>query len=141
MDLRSSFAQLINLPNPTNEIVAQKEKLKKQIQNKEEQQRRGLPPDFIGKIEDFAKSFKSTNGATIVFQESMWQADPAIAKRAIDGDIDGIVSGDSDFAMYVGNGGPGGYGDIMLRNPKLAKRNTQLATLEIWTGQKKVVEY
>jgi len=142
MEHRSSLAQLINHPNPTNEIIAQKKKLKSFIQKKEKQQRRGgLPTDFVDKIEDFVKSFRSTNGTSIVLQRSLWQADPAIAKRAIDGGIDGILSGDSDFAMYVGNGGPDGFGDIMLCHPKFLKNKAKLNTLEIWTGQSKVVDY
>ena len=52
--------------------------------------------------------------------------DSAIAKRAIGGNIDEIaLLGDSDFAIYGGNGRPDGCGDIMLRNPKLAKRNLE----------------
>ncbi|CAJ1947489.1 unnamed protein product [Cylindrotheca closterium] len=141
MENRATLANLINHPNPTNAVLAQKEKLIKQIRGKENQQQRGLPPDFIDKIDDLVKSFASTNGSSIVLQKSLWQADPAIAKHAIDGDVDAVLSGDSDFAMYVGGGVPDGCGDIMLRNPTLGKRNTHLESFEIWTGPKKVVKY
>ncbi|CAJ1952135.1 unnamed protein product [Cylindrotheca closterium] len=141
MENRATLANLINHPNPNNAVLAQKGKLIKQIRGKENQQQRGLPPDFIDKIDYLVKSFASTNGSSIVLQKSLWQADPAIAKRAINGDVDAILSGDSDFAMYVGGGGPDGCGDIMLRNPTLGKRNTHLESLQIWTGQKNVVNY
>ena len=63
--------------------------------------------------------------------------DSAIAKRATGGNIDEIaVLGDSDFAIYVGNGRPDGCGDIMQRNQKLAKRNVW-RVFDIWTWQKK----
>mmetsp|Transcript_31596 Transcript_31596/g.76333 ORF Transcript_31596/g.76333 Transcript_31596/m.76333 type:complete len:492 (-) Transcript_31596:28-1503(-) len=52
MEHRSSLAQLINHPNPTNEIVAHKEKLMKEIQKKEKQQLRGLPSDFVDKLHE-----------------------------------------------------------------------------------------
>ena len=52
-----------------------------------------------------------------------------------------ILSGDSDFAMYIGTGGPDGLGDIMLRNPEMKKRNGQISSFEIWTGQSKVVDH
>lgn len=70
----------------------------------------------------------------------MWQADPAIAKRAFDDEVEAILSGDSDFPMYVGTGGPNGLGDIMLRSPKMTKRKG-LQSLEIWTEQKTVADY
>ena len=73
----------------------------------------------------------------------MWQADPAIARRSLNGEVDAIISGNSDFSVYIGVGGPDGMGDIMLRKPQItAKHGLQrLQSLEIWTGQKVVAGY
>ena len=49
--------QLINHPNPNNEIAAEKERLMKEIRSKESQRKRGLPPGFMQKVEDFCKVF------------------------------------------------------------------------------------
>ncbi len=61
-----------------------------------------------------------------------FQADPSIADVAIWGDCEAILSGDSDFSMYVGPGGPDHIRDIMIRDIKISqktfhnhKRNTR----------------
>jgi hypothetical protein len=51
---------------------------------------------LIENIERFIESFQTTNGTWVVLQKALWQTYPAIAKRAIDGEIDAILSGDSD---------------------------------------------
>lgn len=53
LEIRANLAQLINHPNPPKIIVAQKEKLMMEIRRKEPQQQRGLPPDFMDKIDEF----------------------------------------------------------------------------------------
>mmetsp|Transcript_15112 Transcript_15112/g.37013 ORF Transcript_15112/g.37013 Transcript_15112/m.37013 type:complete len:286 (-) Transcript_15112:335-1192(-) len=143
LGLRASLGQLIHQPNPTDEIIAEKDELTKTIKTKEKQYQRSLPSDFVVNLEKLAQSWtsKSKNGVSISLERSLWQADPTIAKRAIDGDIDAILSGDSDFAMYVGTGGKDGMADIMIRNPSFTSKRDSIKTLEIWTGQKRVAEY
>lgn len=142
LEHRASLAGLLNLPNPTNEITKQKQKLMEHIRAKEKQRDRSLPVTFLDDVKGYINDFKTTCGARISVESSLWQADPTIAKRAIDGEVDAILSGDSDFAMYIGTGGPDGLGDIMLRNPIFTKRTTDtIDTLEIWTGQKSVVNH
>ena len=67
---------------------------------------------------------------------SKWQADPAIAKRALDGEVDITLSGDSDFSVHIGFGGPDGFGDVMLRKPEVTQ-GQGLKSLQMWTGQNK----
>lgn len=38
-------------------------------------------------------------------KDTEWKADPGLAKLAIDGEIDAIVLGDSDFSVCVGLSG------------------------------------
>jgi hypothetical protein len=125
MDHHSSLANFINVANEADDVMAQKKELMKQIRSKEKNLTRRAPPNLIKNIERFVVSFQTNNGTWVVLQKALWQADPAIAKRAIDGEIDAILSGDSDYAMYVGDGGPDGYGDIMLRIPLLVKQTKQ----------------
>ena len=66
------------------------------------------------------------------------QADSEIVKRIVNGDADCIVSGYSDFSMYIGASGPT---NIMIRDPKI-KANCLLFTNSIiLTGQKKRIEW
>ncbi len=48
-----------------------------------------------------------------------FQADPSIADAAIRGGCEAIISGNSNFAMYIGPGGSDNQGDIMIRDVKI----------------------
>jgi hypothetical protein len=83
MDHRSSLANFINVANETDDVMAQKKELMKQIRSKEKNLTRRPPPNLIENIERFIESFQTTNGTWVVLQKALWQADPAIAKRAM----------------------------------------------------------
>ena len=63
-----------------------------------------------------------------------FQADPSIADVAIRGECEAILSGDSDFSMYVGPGGPDNMGDIMIRKIKISQKHSTITSGTIITG-------
>ncbi len=66
---------------------------------------------------------------------SLFQANPSIAYIAIEGGCEAILSGDSDFAMYVGPGGPDKFGDIMLCVIKVNQKQSTINGCTLVTGQ------
>ena len=44
-----------------------------------------------------------------------FQADPCISEVAHRGECEAIMSGDTDFVVYVGPGGPDQLGDLVLK--------------------------
>ena len=137
MESRATLNALINSPNETVAVKQQKEDAVKVIRDLERKQSRCLPSDFVATVKKNAATFSHTTTAKIDVFEAPFQTDPCIAKRAIDGDIDAIVSGDSDFAMYVGPCGPDGLGDLMLCDLKLTfgKGVKTVECITIKTGQ------
>jgi len=77
------------------------EDIQKKIWTFENALKRSLPSDFAKKLEAFVAGYKSDGKGQISFETAHTQADPCLAQLAIDGDIDAIISGDSDFAMYM----------------------------------------
>ena len=75
---------------------------------------------MLRKLERSLKKFESLKWES-VGRRSPFQADPSIADIALRGGCEAILSGDSDFAMYVGPGGPDNLSDIMLRDIKINK--------------------
>ena len=59
-------------------------------------------------------------GGKITSETALYQANSCIAEvaLALRGECEAIISGDSDFALYVGPGGPDKLGDLMRRNEK-----------------------
>ena len=143
MEIRATLNALINSPNETVAVKQQKEDAVKVIRDLERKQSRCLPSDFVATVKKNAATFSHTTTAKIDVFEAPFQTDPCIAKRAIDGDIDAIVSGDSDFAMYVGPCGPDGLGDLMLCDLKLTsgKGVKTVECITIKTGQRATAEF
>ena len=82
--------------------------------------RTSLPADFLIRLQQLHREYKSQMGkGEITIATAPFQADPSIADVALRGGCEAILSGDSDFAMYVGPGGPDMLGDIMLRDIKI----------------------
>jgi hypothetical protein len=78
------------------------------------------------------------NGTCISIETAPYQADPCIADVALLGECEAIISGDSDFAMYVGPGGPDKLGDLMLRNVMYDYKNRTIVSCKLITGQRAV---
>ena len=141
LNCRNMLVPLINEPNPTPDIEEQKKELSKKLRSLEAKTDRVLPTDFVQDLKSWHQQYKPDGRGCIFAKDAPWQADPCIAKGAIDGAIDAVLSGDSDFQMYVGNGGPDGLGDLMLRNPYIRSRTNRVETVEIQTGQLAVKTY
>ena len=109
MELSNSVADNEKIKRLTNEI----QKLEKA------NSRLSLPPDFVAKLEQYVSEYQSQGRGEINIQTAPFQADPSIADVAISGGCEAILSGDSDFAMYVGPGGPDKLADVMLRDIKI----------------------
>jgi hypothetical protein len=60
-----------------------------------------LPPDFSSRLEEFVCAYSSKENGDIAIEIAPTQADPCIAGMALAGDVNFIISKDSDFAMYV----------------------------------------
>ena len=110
---RADLAQILNTPNHDSDMQANLNALVKDIQSKEKNIAVKLPKDLFDDLKNFAEVYEGTSGSRITVSQTLWQADPTIAKRAIDGEVDVIISGDSDFSMYVGTSGPDSLADIM----------------------------
>jgi len=63
-----------------------------------------------------------------------------LAKLAVDGEVDFIVSGDSDFAVYVGPNGQNGLADVILKDVKLTMTKAPIRGCKVYTGQKGVAD-
>jgi hypothetical protein len=57
---------------------------------------------------------------------------------AVAGDIDAIISGDSNFCVYVGPNGQSGLADIMLKDFQITKVDESIKGCKLYTGQKSV---
>lgn len=102
---RIEAASLRNSRGTTNDAAgdaAREKELTKTIRSLERKQNRQLPSNFASSLEQFASSYKSEGKGVITFEEAITQADPCIARRAVKAMIEAMVSGDSDFPMYVG---------------------------------------
>jgi hypothetical protein len=80
----------------------------------------------------FATRFDDKGRGTISVDTAPFQADPDIAGLAILFATDVILSGDSDFPMYVG---PAGSGDLMIRAPKICMKTASVKSATLVTGQ------
>jgi hypothetical protein len=96
--------------------------------------RQQLPRDFSSRLEEFVCAYSSKENGDMTIEIAPTQADPCIAGMAVAGDIDFIVSGDSDFAMYVGPSGRRGLADIMLKDMKLSTKKEWIFGMPLVTG-------
>jgi len=94
--------------------------------------------DFVEELQHLFIGYRSQGRGEVSLEMSPFQADPSIANVAIDGGFEAILSGDSDFAMYIGPGGPDEFGDIMLRDIKVNHRQSTTIGCSLVTGQSKV---
>ena len=68
----------------------------------------------------------------IEIYETPFQADPDVARRIMSGAADCIVSGDSDYPMYIGSMP---FKDIIIRDIAIDHRNLSLKSGKFITGQ------
>ncbi len=67
-----------------------------------------------------------------------FQGEPSIADVAIRGGCEAILSGDSDFSMYVRSGGCDRFGDIMLCDTIINQMHSTITSGILVTGLQNV---
>lgn len=136
---RMELEALLNIPPESRDHEAVK-KLQTKIRSNENIENRKLPPDFVEKLDAFVESYDSEGKGNITNEQAPTQADPCAAKEAIESTADAIISGDSDFQMYVGPSGIDGFADLMLKDMKLNSRTGSIVSCKVVTGQKAVAD-
>ena len=102
--------------------------------------RASLPSNFISKLQEAVSKYNTRGRGEIYMDIAPFQADPSIADVAIRGDCKAILSGDSDFSMYVGPGGPDHIRDIMIRDIKISQKHSTITSGTLITGQSQVAK-
>lgn len=97
-----------------------------------------LPADFVPRLQELVSKYESHGKGEITAEVAPFQADPSIADIALRGGCEAILSGDSDFAMYVGPGGPDSLSDIMVRDIKINQKQSTITCCTLVTGQRAV---
>lgn len=97
-----------------------------------------LPLNFVARLQELASKFDAHGKGEIMVEIAPFQADPSIADVALRGGCEAIFSGDSDFAMYVGPGGPDKLSDIMVRDIKINAKQSTITGCTLITGQRDV---
>ena len=100
-----------------------------------------LPPNFMERLQLLVAKYSSNGKGEITIEVAPFQADPSIANAALLGECEAILSGDSDYSMYVGPGGPDGLGDMMLHDIKVHQKKLTITCCTFVTGQRKVATY
>jgi hypothetical protein len=100
--------------------------------------RTSLPANFVERLQELVSTYDSGGKGVMSVEIAPFQADPSIADIALSGGCDAILSGDSDFAMYVGPGGPDKFGDIMIRDVKINQKQSTVTSCSLVTGQEAV---
>jgi hypothetical protein len=124
----------------SNERAKRIDEMQKRIRSLENVLSRGLPSDFVPKLEEFVAGYKSEGKGDITIEVVPTQADPCAAKLAVDGVVDAVVSGDSDFVVYVGPNGRNGTADVLLKDLKLTMTKEPIKSCRLYTGQKAVAD-
>lgn len=89
--------------------------------------RTSLPADFGTRLHKLHQEYNhQAEKGEITMETAPFQADPSIADVAIRGGCEAIISGDSDFAMYVGTSEPDNLGYIMLCDIKINQRTSTI---------------
>ena len=97
-----------------------------------------LPADFVSRIQELVSKYETHGKGEITVEVAPYQADPSIADIAIRGGCEAILSGDSDFAMYVGPGGPDNLSNFMIRDIKINQKQSTITSCTLVTGQRAV---
>jgi 5'-3' exonuclease len=114
--------------------------LQTKIRGLENSLKRKLPSNFDKNLQDFVDGYKPEGKGHILIEKAPFQADPCLAQLAVAGDIDAIISGDSDFCVYVGPNGQSGLADIMLKHFQITKADESIKGCKLYTGQKSVAD-
>ena len=119
--------------NGSQEIVQRIDQLQKLIRKLDKDTNKVLPSNFIPHIKQLVDDYHSENKGSIDISEAPFQADPDIARRVVCGEVDCIISGDGDYAMYIGPSE--GFTDMMIRDPYIQTNTLSFTNAKIVTGQ------
>jgi hypothetical protein len=142
IDKRAELTRLLRDQSAQNR--AHIVEMEKEIRKLEKSAKRALPECFDSKLQHFVDNFESANRGNIQVRVAEYQADPAVARSAVNGEVDGIISGDSDFVMYIGPSGPLGCADFSMRSVKCERKKgaseSTVKSMLLITGQSDVAK-
>lgn len=109
--------------------------LQRKIRGLENSLKRRLPSNFNDSLKSLVERYDSNGKGDISIITAPYQADPCLAKLAVIGKVDAIMSGDSDFCVYVGPNGPNGLEDIMLKDLQVSTTDDSIKKCKVYTSQ------
>ena len=124
IELRSEMARICREGGETKETAEKIQQTEKTLRNK-------LPISFVS---DLKESLRRSDALGVTVTVAPYQADPCIAREALDADIDLILTTDSDFQMFIGPG-KDGLSDISVRDIHVDLRTSKITSCKIVTGQ------
>jgi hypothetical protein len=137
---RTLLQSLLNEGGNTVEGSKRVHDLQRGIRGLENSLKRRLPSNFNDSLNTLVDRYDSNGKGDISILTAPYQADPCLAKLAVSGEVDVIVSGDSDFLVYVGPNGPNVLEDIMLKDLQLSTTDDTIKKCRVYTGQRRVAD-
>ena len=114
-------------------------KLQKLIQQLEKDVNKVLQSNFIPHIKQLVDDYHSKNKGSLDVSEDHFQADPDIARGVVCGEVDCIISGDSDYTMYIGP--LEAFTDTMICDWYIHMNKLSLRNAKIVTGQESTMNW
>jgi 5'-3' exonuclease len=135
---RTKLHALLNDGDNTVEGSKRVHDLQRKIRGLENSLKRRLPSNFNESLKNLVDGYDSNGKGEISIIMAPYQADLCLAKLAVAGNVDAIMSGNSDFCMYVGPNGLNGLEDIMLKDLQLSTTDNSIKKCKVYTGQQHV---
>ena len=133
------LSNLLRSPgNDSQETIQQINVLQKSIRTLEKNTNKVLPSNFIPHMKQLVDDCHCENKGSIDVTEAPFQADPDIARRVVCGEVDCIISDDSDYAMYIG---PSASTDMIIRDPYIHMNTLSFRKAKIVTGQESTMSW
>lgn len=106
------------------------------IEKLERQVARRFPPEFAANMTKEVNEYNPEGKGEVSSFIAPTQADPCLAKMVVDGDLDAIISDDSDFSMYIGANGA----DIMIKEVMISSKKgaPPITSCRLCTGQEHI---
>ena len=115
--------------------------LSKDIRSLENQVTRSLLEYFVEDLTSIMLSkthsdYQDNNSMHVMLKIANNQVDPNIVKCVVDGEVDAVLSGDSDFATHLRSSCD--YFDMMIKDVIINKKDVTIQTAKVVTSQQKV---
>ena len=129
VQLRSQLLANGEDPDATDEDESNAEEIAIKIRRLESAAVSNLPSNFAAEVQTHLQSISTQFTGKITYIGTPYQADPSLARLALNMEVEAVVTTDSDFAMYVGPGADG-ISDVMLKPEVVGNsiRSCQLST-------------